>query len=165
MHESTNIFILVEGKVNAELKKAFEKSAEKVVECEEERGAGGREGGGKGNKEEFNIFALADAVGQRDSFKAWSLYRQAVDAGTPPENIIGTIFWQLKSMILASEASSASEAGLSPFVFSKAKKAATKYSSPELHDLTKKFVTLYHDGHRGEVDLESGVERVLFGLK
>ncbi len=160
MNESTNIFVMVEGKMNAELKKAVEKYAEKVVECN----VPAQSGGAFGAKEEFNVFALADAVGQRDSFKAWSTYRQAVDTGIESESIIGTLFWQLKSMAVAATGSSVGETGLSPFVYSKAKRAAGNYSADELRALTEKFITLYHDGHRGKLDMELGVERVLLAL-
>ena len=162
MQESTNIFIVLEGKLNAELKKAFDKSAEKMVECEKKEAVSKSFGSSSG---EFNIFALADAVGERNSFKAWSVYRQAIDMGTEPENIIGTLFWQMKSMTLAGESTTANEAGVSPFVFSKAKKAAGNYSPEELGSLTEKFITIYHDAHRGMCDAELAVERVLLGLK
>jgi hypothetical protein len=92
MEESPNIFIVLEGKLNAELKKGFEKDAEKAVECEPEtKGAPFKEDG-------FNIFALANAVGRREPLKAWSIYRQAVDAGIAAENILGILFWKAKSM-------------------------------------------------------------------
>ncbi len=122
LQESSNIFILLEGKVLAELKKALIKHAEKVVECEEEKAIGTR-------KEEFNIFSIADAFGARDSFKAWSIYRRAIESGVGPENIIGILFWKAKSM----------------------------KSSLLLKDL----IVLYHDGHRGRLDLELGIERAL----
>ena len=160
MHESTNIFIVLEEKINAELKKAFDGSADKVVVTEEVK-ATPKFGS---NKNDFNIFALADAVGQRDPFKAWTIYRQAVDSGIETESIVGTLFWQLKSMAVASVGNSAGETGLNPFVYSKAKKAANNYSANELYNLTKKFITMYHDGHRGMVDMELGVERVLLGI-
>lgn len=165
MQESTNIFIVLEGKLNAELTKVFDKGAEKVVICDNvaskiSQGLNAGKDGGN-----FNIFALADAVGERNSFKAWSVYRQAIDNGTEPENIVGTIFWQLKSMAVATSGNSAGETGLSPFVYSKAKRAAGNYSADELRTLTEKFITLYHDGHRGKVDMELGVERVLLALK
>jgi DNA polymerase III delta subunit len=144
-----------------ELKKAVDAAAEKVVECN----ISAKVGGSFGGKEEFNVFALADAVGQRDPFKAWSTYRQAVDNGIESESIIGTLFWQLKSMVVAVTGNSAGETGLSPFVYSKAKRVAGNYSAEELQNLTKKFITLYHDGHRGKVDMELGIERVLLSLK
>lgn len=154
MKESTNIFIIYEGKVNAELKKAFDKNGEKVVITDEEE---------KVNKE-FNIFSLADAIGTRDRFKAWSVYREAVGNGLESESILGTIFWQLKSMIIASKAKSASEAGLNPFVFSKAKKGCANYKEGELQNLLRQAMVLYHDGHRGIVNLELGIERMLLEL-
>lgn len=159
MQESTNIFIVLEGKLNIELKKAFEKSAEKIVVCDKQEAKGWK----GGNSEDFNIFALADAVGNRDQFKAWMIYRQAVDAGMEGEAIIGTLFWQVKSMILARDGKSASETGLSPFVFSKAKKQAQNYSEGELRELSQRFITIYHDGHRGMVDIELGVEKMMLG--
>ena len=160
LNESTNIFIALEGKLNAELKKAFEKHSEKIVVSDEKVDA---VGGTK--KSEFNIFSLADALGSRNSFVAWSIYRQAVDAGIEAESIIGTLFWQVKSMIIASVGKSVGETGLSPFVFGKAKKYAENYSSDEMRVLSKNLITLYHDSHRGLVDAELGLEALLLKNK
>jgi hypothetical protein len=90
MQESPNIFIVLEGKPNAELKRAFEKNAEKIVECEPKAVVE--------KKEEFNIFALTSAFASRDAFKAWKIYREAIDAGTAVENILGLLFWKAKSI-------------------------------------------------------------------
>jgi DNA polymerase III delta subunit len=153
MKESENIFIINEGKVNAELKKAFEKYGDKVVVNDELEK--------KAFNKEFNIFSLADAMGARDRFKAWSIYREAVQNGLESESILGTIFWQIKSMILARDAKSASESGLNPFVYSKAKKGAGNYKDGELNNLLEQVIVLYHDGHRGLVDLELGIEKMM----
>ncbi len=164
MNESANIFVVVEGKLNAELKKAFEKSAEKMVECidiQKQESNLAKSSSGINKKEEFNIFALADALGSRDSFKAWSIYRQAIDSGIEAESIAGTLFWQIKSMILAKTTSTAIEAGLNPFVFGKAKRYSNNYSADELDQWLKNVIGLYHNGHRGKVDLELGLERFL----
>jgi DNA polymerase III delta subunit len=158
LQESQNIFIVLEGKLNAELKKAFEKHAEKAVVSEEAVAKGWPPKG------EFNIFALADALGTRDALKAWTIYRQAIDSGLEPENIIGTLFWQSKSMALAAPAKTGGESGLSPFVFSKSKKYAANYSAQEIAGLNGRLIKLYHDGHRGIVDLEHAVERLLLGI-
>ncbi len=156
MQESPNIFIVLEGKLNVDLTKSFDNNAEKIVISDTVAKTD--------PKDEFNVFALADAVGQRDSFNAWSEYRQAIDSGIEPENIVGTIFWQLKSMTLAADSNNAAGAGLSPFVYSKAKRAVGNYSAQELDNITLEFITMYHDGHRGKVDLESSVERTLLNL-
>ncbi len=156
MNESANIFIVLEGKLNAELKKTFLKSSEKIVESEASV---------KENKffakGEFNIFALADALGSRDRMKAWMIYREAVEKGNEPESILGTLFWQAKSMILAGNAGSVNETGLNPFVYGKSKRYAANYSSEERKNLLTDILKLYHDGHRGMVDLEIGIEMLL----
>jgi len=156
LQESQNIFIALEGKLNAELKKAFEKNTEKSVISDVAPEA--KAGFGKGD---FNIFALADALGTRDAFKSWKIYREAIENGMEPENIVGTLFWQAKSMTLALHARSAAEAGLSPFVFSKSKKYAGNYSDGEMKSLIGDLVLLYHNGHRGMNDLELSIEKLL----
>ncbi len=157
MKESENIFIMLEGKLNADLKKALEKHAEKTVVCDLKDVAA--------KKSEFNIFALGDALGSRESFKAWSIYRQAIDAGQEIQVIIGTLFWQMKSIIVASEAQSAAASGLSPFVYSKSKKYAANFSKNESTALLNDLITIYHDGHRGVVDMEKGIEKLLLNLR
>ncbi len=155
MKESSNIFIISEGKAGVSLKKAFDKYGDKVVVFDEAE---------KVVKKEFNIFALADAIGNRDKFRAWSIYREAVASGLESESILGTIFWQLKSMVLARDAKTAGDAGLNPFVFSKAKKGCSLYKVGELNKLLEQTIVLYHDGHRGLVDLELGIERLMLRL-
>ena len=157
LKESSNIFIALEGKILTELKKAFDIHAEKIVVSDISESAP--------KKSEFNIFALADAIGNREPFTVWSIYRQAIDSGMEVEAIIGTLFWQIKSMILASTGKSTSDTGLSPFVFSKAKKHSENYSSEELQQLSQSLITLYHDGHRGMVDTELGLEMLLLNNK
>lgn len=171
MNESANIFIVLEGKLNAELKKMFEKHAEKMVESGMTPAVSGdRISVGADarpslvGKKEFNIFTLADALGARDSFKVWSTYRQAVENGVEAESIVGTLFWQVKSMILAAKVKNAAEAGLNPFVYGKSKRYAVNFSDGELRRLLKELIVLYHEGHRGTVDLEIGVERVLLSI-
>lgn len=142
MNESSNIFVILEGKLNVELKKAFEKSAEKVVVTDLPVAV--KSFGAKGD---FNVFALADAVSSRNRANSWTVYRQAVDRGIGSESILGTLFWKVKTMIVAG-----------------GEKGSPKYSKLELQSLLTRLVTLYHDGHRGLVDLELGTERLLLEL-
>lgn len=158
MKSSANIFIILEAEVKAEFKKSFDKNAEKVVESEVAVKS-------VSSKKPFDVFALSDALGSRDAFKTWALYRQAVDSGIEAENIIGTLFWQVKSIMLAKNTSSAGESGLNPFVYGKAKKYASNFSDGELYKLMTDFIVLYHDGHRGVVDLELSVERLMLGVQ
>lgn len=91
MQESSNIFIVLESKLTADLKKAFEKHAEKIVEVTAEKNSV------DAKEEGFNVFALGNAVGTRDAFKAWNTYRQAVDGGVELEAILGMLFWKAKT--------------------------------------------------------------------
>ena len=143
MKESANIFILLEGKLNADLKKAVDKYSDKTVET-----GGIKEEGNKGmkaGKEEFNIFALADAIASRNSLKSWTIYRKAIDSGQEIEAIIGMIFWKVKSMISATNTSN--------------------YSDKELHKLLTDLIKIYHDGHKGLVNSELAVEKLVLSLK
>jgi DNA polymerase III delta subunit len=142
MNESSNIFVVLEGKLNAELKKAFEKYAEKVVITDLPVGA--KIVGAKGD---FNVFALADAVGNRNRASSWTVYRQAVDRGIGSESILGTLFWKVKTMVVSG-----------------GDKGSAKYSKSELQNLLTRLITLYHDGHRGLVGLELGTEKLLLEL-
>jgi DNA polymerase III delta subunit len=92
MQESTNIFIVLEGKLNAELKRAVEKSAEKAVVCDIKAVDAAEKADG------FNIFGIAGALASKDAFKAWKMYREAIDSGTAVENILGILFWKAKSI-------------------------------------------------------------------
>jgi len=171
MNESANIFIVLEGKLNADLKKKFEKYAEKIVVCDDkaavDSGAGGKwgSGGAVAGKGEFNIFALGDALGNRDPFKAWSIYRQAVDQGIEPEAILGTLFWQAKSMSLAMNSKSPAESGLNSFVYGKSKTYSKNYTPEEMRALISSIVTIYHDSHRGKADPEYSTERLLLNCR
>ena len=89
MNGSPNILILREGKLNAELKRAVDAGAEKSVVSDLKEAA---------PKKEFNAFGLADAFGRGEAFKAWSMYRQAIDGGSEPEAIVGMLFWKAKTM-------------------------------------------------------------------
>lgn len=158
MNESENIFIVLEGKLNADLQKRFDKYATKAVLSETSAA------GVKFKKPDFNIFALADAIGSRDPFKSWTIYRQAIDSGLEPESIVGTIFWQVKSMIIAAQSKAIGTSGLNPFVYNKSKKYAENYSAAEINQFLKDLIIMYHDGHRGAVDLELGIERMLLSI-
>ncbi len=143
MNESTNAFILLEGKLNADLKKAVDKFAEKVVSTDEAvKSFGSR----FSNNGEFNIFALADAVSSRNDLKSWTLYREAVDGGLEAENIIGVLFWKIKTMIST-------------------QKFGGTWSEIELNRFLTDLIKVYHDGHRGMVDSELAIERMMLSLK
>jgi serine protease inhibitor len=155
MSESENIFIISEGSLNGEVLKSMNKYATKIV-CIEDKNA-------KVKKSNNEIFVLTDYFASRNNIKAWEVYRKLVDSGVEAENIVGTLFWQMKSMILAYDKGSATESGLNPFVFSKSKKFITYWTYDEIVNSLEDLTVSYHEAHRGNCNLEKHLE--LFILK
>jgi DNA polymerase III delta subunit len=153
--ESPNIFIVAEGVLDAASLKKIEKHAAKIQEFE---GGVSASGEALASGQDFKIFDMADALGARDKKRLWTLYRKAIDSGKVPEEIHGILFWQAKSMAIARETKNASESGLNPFVYGKAKRFAENYSKEELEGLLKGLVSIYHDAHRGLHDFETSLE-------
>ena len=129
--ESANIFIILESKLDKVSIGKIEKKSEKTQEfiLPEKK------------KEEYNAFALADALGKRDRKNLWVLYRKAIDKGEAPEALHGMMFWKVKTMLVGG------------FVGA--------YSKEELYTLADRLVTVYHDSRRGVHELETGVEGVI----
>ncbi len=162
--ESENIFIFLEGKTDKATLTKIEKRAAKVQVFEEK---GGEKEGGRAaaaRPKDFNIFSLTDAFGRRDKKNLWVLYQKSVENDVAPEEVHGILFWQLKSMMLADDAKTAKEAGLAPFVFSKAKGFLNNFSSLELNNFSKKLVALYSDARRGAVEFDVALERFILNL-
>jgi DNA polymerase III delta subunit len=128
---SQNIFIVLEGKLDKASATKIEKNSEKTQEFSLP----------EKKKEEYNAFALADAVGKRDRKNAWMLYRKAIDKGEAPEALHGMMFWKIKTMILGGYPGA--------------------YTKEELYTLAERLITTYHDSRRGVHELETGVEAIL----
>jgi hypothetical protein len=153
---SGNIFIFLEGELDKKTLGKFEKSAEKVEEHSLKADTKKRQ--------EFNVFSLTDALGRRDKKNLWVLYQKAKKAGIEDEQIHGTLFWQIKSMILASESKSAGDAGLNPFVYSKASGFSKNFSKEELRQFSSELVSLYHNSRRGIHDMDVAMERFVLKI-
>ena len=155
LKSSENIFIVLENILDKATLTKFGKNAEKVQVFGEEK-----EVTGKTKKSgEFNMFAITDALGARNQKRLWTLYQQAQRHDVVPEELHGILFWQVKSMLLALSAKDAKEAGLNPFVYSKAKNYAKNFTESELKKTSSQLVTMYHQAHRGEVDFNAALEK------
>lgn len=95
-------------------------------------------------KERQNFFALADALAERDRKRLWVLYIKALRKGASPEEISGILFWKVKELFPSA--------------------GRGKFSVEEIRGLGKKLVALYHDSHRGLVDFETGLERLILSI-
>ena len=160
LKESENIFIVIENTLNKATLGKFEKNAEKVQVFGEEK-----EGAIKSKKTaDFNMFAITDALGARNQKRLWTLYQQALRHDVVSEELHGILFWQVKSMLLASTSKDAKESGLNPFVYSKAKNYAKNFTLPELKKISSQLVTMYHQAHRGEVDFDAELEKFFLSI-
>ena len=101
---------------------------------------------------------------QRDPKKLWTLYRKAIISGLAPEQIHGVLWWQMKSVAMAINAKNADEAGLKPFVFSKAKRASDKFSKEEVENILSKLLSIYHNSRMGKINMEYGLESFVLGI-
>jgi DNA polymerase III delta subunit len=134
---SPHTFVVIEKKLSAEDAKTFAAHAEKMVQSKDDAVA------------RFNAFALADALATKDKKTLWMLLLRAQSEGLTPEEIIGTLFWQLKSLRLAKITKTAAEADMKDFPYNKAKRAAAKFTTEELQILSERLLTVYHKGHLG----------------
>ncbi len=157
LKDSTNAFLFSDGALDAKTKKVIEKASQtfEYSELAKENPFA--------KKDRGNAFALSDAVGARNARRAWSLFCEIKD-DLAPEEIHGTLWWQLKSMYTAGVSKSIEESKLNPFVYKKSISFAKNYSKEELGDLFTKFIKMYHDAHRGQVDLTDEIEKAIIAL-
>jgi len=158
--ESPNAFVFLEKKADKATLGKMEKSAEKVQEFKVAGNAGfaGKSAG------RFDVFSLTDFFGRRDKKNLWALYQEALSQNISPEEINGILFWQLKSMLVASLSKDVSESGLKPYVFQKSKNFAQNYSEDEMKKMSSSLVSIYHDSRRGIHDFDIALERFILSL-
>lgn len=150
MAESEHVCIIIEEKIlSADLKK-IEKYATKVQVFDLAE---------KPKKESPMVFNFADAVAMKENKKAWVIFQDIVKEGSAAEEIHGVLWWQFKSLVAASEAGSAKESGLSPFVYQKASRAAQLWEGDSLNRVVDRLVDMYHQAHRGEIDFLIELEK------
>lgn len=147
MAGSSDTFIIIEGPLLAAAKKRYQKHTPHLTEYVATKA------------ERFNTFALAEALAQRQKKQAWVLLQQALMAGIAPEEIIGVLWWQLKSMRLAAVTNTAAEAGMKDFPYRKAKQALNVWSVNDVVRVSHSLLQIYHEGHGGEIDLTLALEQ------
>lgn len=155
MKGTENIIVWSEG----ELKKTDLEKIKKHTEKAEEFGV--KE---KASKSFPTIFKMTDAIAERDKKNAWTLFVEELNNGVAEEELHGTIFWQMKSILLAKKTKSADDAGLNPYVYSKAKSFSRKWEDEELTSSIEKLVRMYHEAHRGKIDFATALEKWVLSI-
>jgi DNA polymerase III delta subunit len=143
--------IAIQPELDAASQKKLPKSAE-VEEFEQRK---------KAETPALSVFALTDAFASGDRKNSWILYRRLIEAGSAPEEIHGALSWQARALVLASKTESAAEAGLKPFVYSKAKRASARLGAEGSEQLSRELVKMIHESRMGAGDLEDLLEAFL----
>lgn len=154
MGSSPNIFVLIEEELEADLLALLEKNAEKVQEY----------AAPSKFEREVSAFALGDAIGRKDKKMAWVELQKLRLAGLAPEEIHGTVFWQIKSMLVAALSKDEKESGLKPFVYKKSKGFAANFTLEKIQDMSSALVRMFHEAHRGSTTLADALEMFVLGL-
>ena len=153
---ATHPFLLLDETLRAPVLKKLEKHAEKVHVFNKKEGS---------FKASFNSFALSHALGERNTKKLWTLFREAKFRGVSDEEIHGVLFWMLKSIMLAMQSNTAEEAGMKAYPFSKAKSASRKFDShAEVSQLIHVLALMPQHARRRGVSLEILLERFILAL-
>lgn len=151
MSSSDNVFFVLEKNLPKRTFTLFQKLANKVSE----------EKAKKSSWKEFSAFSLADALGERNKPKLWLLFQEAVARNYAMEEIHGIFFWQIKMIALADKTSSAEEAGVKNFPYSKAKKFVNNFASGEIEKMLATLtMSLSRSRSRG-VSLKNELERFI----
>lgn len=155
MQKSENIFFILEEKLpkpTLDLIRSFSEktSEEKAIPAK---------------WKEFSAFSLADALGQKNKQQLWMLFREAVERKYALEEIHGILFWQAKMIMLAHKTDSASEAGVKPFPYSKAKRFAKNYSPKQVEELLSSLSSVLTESREKNIPLENSLEHLILSFK
>ena len=146
MATASNIFIVMELGLLASEKKKWQPHTQVFEEFTKKEG------------ERFNIFTLAEALSKHDKKSLWLLLNEAKQTGLVAEEIIGTLWWQLKALRLALMTNNADEADMKEYPYDKAKRAVKNFKEEELALLAASLLRVYHDGHGGVRDIDLALE-------
>ncbi len=148
---SENAFILTLDKVGAAEKKILREKSYLFEEFNLD-------------KKEFNPFSLSDELQNKNKKALWLKYHQALNSDLPAERIFSTLFFSLKSLILA-EKFSEKESGLKAYPYKKAISALkNKWKAGEAEEKTFQLVSLYNQSRQSGLNLKDSLEKFILEL-
>lgn len=92
-------------------------------------------------KEKGNVFSITYAFEKRDKKAVWINLQKFLSEGIAAENLIGVLFWKVKTML--------------------AENRPGKFTGQELKNISARLIAVYHDGHRGLVDMPIELEKII----
>lgn len=147
LSDSPNTFVLLEGPLLAAERKKLEKHAASIEILSATK------------PERFNMFALTEALANRDKRSLWMLLQEARLEGVRDEEIIGILWWQLKTLRLAALADSPAAVGMKTFPFNKAKRALIGFPLDHVVERSQSLLQLYHDVRAGKGEMDTALEQ------
>lgn len=125
--DSPHLFIIEEEKLLAKPLEKLKKAGATIETLEAPK-----------KKQEFNVFAIGDALARGDRKNLWLLLTKALRSGLAPENIAGVLAWKARTMCASARSSAEKQ---------------------KFEKLSRDLVVMYHESHRGAGDLGLLLER------
>ena len=147
MAASERMYVVIEGPLLAAEKKRYAKWATKMEEYTASA------------EDRYNTFSLSDALLRKNKKELWMGLSDARMHGISPEEIIGILWWQLKTLRLVSVTHTAAEAGMKEYAYSKTKRALPSFKEGEVENLSQSLLAVYHEGHAGKKDIDLALEK------
>jgi len=151
---SANIFIILEDSLEEKTLKQVRKFTEKDLSFDKKMG----------EERKFNVFALTDALGERNRKKLWVLYQEALRADVPAEDVFWRLHWMVKHLLFFKKVKDPASSELKGYARSKIQNYAKNFRVEELEKLSGNLVELFHSARRGEGEMEIELERFVFGI-
>lgn len=154
MAEAEHVFVLIEDELSDEHETKLSEHAHRIKKLHT-----------GSTDDEQEPWPLADAYGDRESKNGWrQLHKALASPNNTPESIQGLLWWQTKMIWLAKRTDSADEANVSGYPYKKANGFEKNFSQQELYRKTKQLITMYHEAHRGEYELEDALEQFILEI-
>jgi DNA polymerase III subunit delta len=112
------------------------------------------------DQSENNIFALSDALANKNSKLSFQILNQEMENKVSLEYILSMLIRQIKILIEVksdNNRSTATKIGLHPFVLSKSKAQINKFTMPELLSLFDKLINIEYGYKQGKLDLKKAL--------
>ena len=118
---SPHMFVLFEPEFNTKDEKTFEKEGVKVTRCEENIYQ---------TEDPKAMFAFADLFLKGDKQKTLVMLHKLVQEHHSSASLLNILIWQVRVLCLVSNADTAKDAGVKPFLFTKSKGVLKKVTNP-----------------------------------
>lgn len=120
-------------------------------------------------QEQEDVFEMVNAIAVRDSRRALARLEALLTGGTHPFQLLGTIAWQFRNLLLVKEianqrmgeAAIASKLAMNPFVVRRSLEQAGGFSLEQLRDIHHRLLAFDADAKSSRMEPELGLELLI----